>query len=135
MKSCMQLSPLIRLFIVLAAIQGFAIPSLKVQMRTEGDGGAATEATLIAPEGVAVDAQGNLFVAERGAHRVRRVEAKTGIISTYAGTGEAGFGGDGGPAAQALLDTPSDVGNGCRWGSNSAPSGALSLNVSERHLL
>src|SRR6185312_9228195 len=63
-----------------------------------GDGGPATAAALLTPNAVAIDKNGNLFVAESGAHRIRRVDAATSIISTVAGTGVAGFTGDGGPA-------------------------------------
>jgi sugar lactone lactonase YvrE len=73
-----------------------------------GDGGPATEAQLSAPTGVSVDAPGNLFIADRDNHRVRKVDA-AGIIATLAGNGAAGFGGDGGPAAQAQLAQPRRV--------------------------
>jgi acetyl esterase/lipase/sugar lactone lactonase YvrE len=78
-------------------------------MGAPGDGGPAVDAALVAPEGVVVDYRGNVFVAERGAHRVRRVDGATGIITTVAGTGETGYGGDEGPAVDALLNTPSDL--------------------------
>jgi sugar lactone lactonase YvrE len=71
-----------------------------------GDGGPAAAATLAWPTGVAVDATGNLLIAEYGNSRVRRVDAATGIITTVAGTGIPGHGGDGGPATSATLDTP-----------------------------
>jgi cysteine-rich repeat protein len=71
-----------------------------------GDGGAATSAHLSSPQGVAVDGLGNLFIADMGNHRVRRVDAATGVITTMAGTGAAGFSGDGGPAASAELNSP-----------------------------
>jgi sugar lactone lactonase YvrE/DNA-binding CsgD family transcriptional regulator len=70
-----------------------------------GDGGPARAAELNLPRGAAVDAQGNVFIAEAGGHRVRRVDA-AGTISTYAGTGTPGSGGDGGPAAAAQLNGP-----------------------------
>lgn len=73
-----------------------------------GDGEPATMAALNAPEGVAVDAHGRLFIADTGNHRIRMVNAE-GIISTVAGTGEAGFSGDGGPGATARLNGPLDV--------------------------
>jgi len=69
----------------------------------DGDGGPAIQARLNRPAGVAVDSLGNLFIADRGNRRVRRVDAQTGVISTVAGTGGAGFSGDGGPATQAQL--------------------------------
>ena len=74
-----------------------------------GDGGSAERATLGGPAGVAVDAAGNLFIADFGNHRVRRVDADTGVITTVAGTGTAGFGGDDGPATSAALSQPSSV--------------------------
>ncbi|MFI7104425.1 RICIN domain-containing protein [Streptomyces sp. NPDC050161] len=70
-----------------------------------GDGGPAASAKLNGPVGVVVDGEGVLHIAEYGGHRVRKV-AVDGTISTVAGTGAAGFGGDGGPAASAQLNTP-----------------------------
>ena len=74
-----------------------------------GDGGPATQAQLRYPSGVTVDGAGNFYIADAGNHRVRKVEAATGTISTIAGTGEWGYGGDGGPATQAQLRYPSGV--------------------------
>ena len=74
-----------------------------------GDGGAATDARLNDPWGLAVDVAGNLYVADRSNHRVRRVDALTGTITTIAGTGEPGVSGDGGSALTARLDRPIDV--------------------------
>ena len=74
-----------------------------------GDGGPATAALLAGPVDVALDGAGNLFIADGPNHRVRRVDAATGVITTVAGTGEGGFGGDGGPATAAQLGFPSDV--------------------------
>jgi sugar lactone lactonase YvrE len=71
-----------------------------------GDGGAATEATLRSPYEVAWDKPGNLYFVELANHCVRRVDAKTRMISTVAGTGTPGFGGDDGPATQAQLNQP-----------------------------
>lgn len=71
-----------------------------------GDGGPATEARLNMPHEVQFDAAGHLYIAERDNHAVRKVAAKSGIISTLAGTGVAGFSGDGGAAAAAQLRQP-----------------------------
>ncbi len=68
-----------------------------------GDGGPATAAQLNYPSGVAVDSAGNLFIADHDAQRVRRVDASTGVITTVAGNGTIGYGGDGGPATSAAL--------------------------------
>ena len=75
-----------------------------------GDGGAATAARLNSPSGVAVDGAGNLYIADRFNHRIRKVDS-SGNISTVAGTGTAGFGGDGGSATDtaAQLNQPQDV--------------------------
>ena len=73
-----------------------------------GDGGPAMAARLYAPEGVAVDAAGNLYVADTDNHRVRRVDS-AGVITTIAGTGESGYSGDGGPATAARLSLPQGV--------------------------
>ena len=70
-----------------------------------GDGAAATRALLIQAEGIAVDPNGNLYIADAANHRVRKV-TRAGTISTFAGTGIAGFSGDGGPAAGAQLNAP-----------------------------
>jgi sugar lactone lactonase YvrE len=74
-----------------------------------GDGGPATAARLWRPHGIALDASGNLFIADRDNHRVRRVDAATGVITTVAGTDLLGFSGDGGPATSARLHSPEDV--------------------------
>lgn len=65
--------------------------------------------TSIEPASMALDASGNLYLAEYLANRIRRVDAQSGIITTIAGTGVAGFAGDGGPATQAQLNLPSGV--------------------------
>jgi sugar lactone lactonase YvrE len=71
-----------------------------------GDGGPAVEASLAAPHELAFDSNGDLFFAERDNHVIRKVNMKTGVISTVAGTGMPGFSGDGGPAAKAQLRQP-----------------------------
>jgi hypothetical protein len=74
-----------------------------------GDGILATTARLNNPSDVAIDAAGNLYIADHHNHRIRRVDAGTLMITTVAGTGTEGFGGDGGPATAALLSEPMDV--------------------------
>jgi hypothetical protein len=71
-----------------------------------GDGGPAASAQLTLPAGVVMDGDGNLFIADAGAHRVREVLAADGTITTVAGTGVAGTTGDGGAATSAELNTP-----------------------------
>ena len=61
------------------------------------------------PQGIAVDSDGNLWIADRDNHRIRFVEILSGIITTVAGIGQAGFGGDGGPASSATLNRPEGV--------------------------
>ena len=73
-----------------------------------GDGGLATAASLDMPHEVQVDRDGTLYIVERDSHVVRKVDAR-GIISTLAGTGTAGYGGDDGPAAAASLRAPHSV--------------------------
>ncbi|MGO9676083.1 MAG: NHL repeat-containing protein [Candidatus Sulfotelmatobacter sp.] len=73
-----------------------------------GDGGAATSAKLHNPSGVAVFASGNIYIADTGNNRIRKVTASTGDISTVAGGGTAGLG-DGGAATSAELDEPYGV--------------------------
>jgi sugar lactone lactonase YvrE len=74
-----------------------------------GDGLAATSASLFSPTDVDCDAAGNLYICDRDNHAVRRVDLGTGVISTVAGTGVAGFEGDGGPGSAARLNLPSGI--------------------------
>ena len=73
-----------------------------------GDGGPATEASLRRPRGITTDKAGTLYIADSGNHRIRKVKPN-GIICTIAGIGVAGFAGDGGPATEAHLQSPSNV--------------------------
>jgi DNA-binding beta-propeller fold protein YncE len=74
-----------------------------------GDGGPAAQAALNMPHEVVIDGDGHLYVAERDNHVVRRIDGTTGVIATLAGTGAAGFSGDGGPADRAALRQPHSV--------------------------
>jgi uncharacterized protein (TIGR03437 family) len=80
-----------------------------------GDGAAASSALLNIPSDIAVDGLGNLFIADAGNNRVRRVDGVSGIISTIAGGDNNGFSGDGGPATASLLSHP--------WGMTIDPAG------------
>ncbi|HMF62948.1 MAG TPA: Ig-like domain repeat protein [Edaphobacter sp.] len=71
-----------------------------------GDNGSATTATLALPHGLTIDAAGNLYLADTANHRIRRIDATTGIITTIAGQGTQTYSGDAGPATTASLDTP-----------------------------
>jgi hypothetical protein len=73
-----------------------------------GDGGPASAASLQYPTGVAIDRDGNVFIADAANHRIRRIDAQ-GTITTVAGTGGAGYAGDGGPATKAMLHHPTGV--------------------------
>ena len=75
-----------------------------------GDAGLAVVARLSWPLGIMVDQNGDWIIADTGNHRIRKVDVETGIITTVAGNGAAGFSGDGGPAASASLNGPRAVG-------------------------
>jgi len=75
----------------------------------DGDGIPATEAAIGRPEFLAFDADGNLFFTNAEQCRIRRVDATTGLISTVAGTGVAGYSGDGGPATAAAINFPAGM--------------------------
>lgn len=79
------------------------------RMGYSGDGGPATAASLNQPYEVRFDKAGNMFFVEMKNNVVRRVDAKTKIVTTVAGTGKPGFSGDGGPAAQAQLNQPHSI--------------------------
>jgi sugar lactone lactonase YvrE len=74
-----------------------------------GDGGVATAARLDLPTALAVDAAGNVYVADTDNHRVRRIAAGTGVITAVAGNGVEGFAGDGGFAIVATIDSPNGL--------------------------
>ena len=73
-----------------------------------GDNGPALKASFNFPAGLCLDPKGNLFVADRNNHRVRRIDV-SGMVTTVTGTGKPDMGGDGGPAVQAHLNYPSDL--------------------------
>ncbi|PCI75798.1 MAG: hypothetical protein COB20_12070 [SAR86 cluster bacterium] len=74
-----------------------------------GDEGLALEASFSAPHEIRFDGQGNLYIVSRDSHTVRRIDGGNGTVSTVAGTGEAGFSGDGGPASAAQLRQPHSI--------------------------
>jgi len=74
-----------------------------------GDGGPATAAELNIPAALAIDASGNVYIADEENYRIRKVTASTGKISTIAGNGSFCYGGDGGPATSAVIYVPTGV--------------------------
>ena len=74
-----------------------------------GDGATATSARLSSPVGVALDSAGHLYIADYNNHRIRKVDATSGTITTVAGNGTSGFAGDGATATSALLNAPLGV--------------------------
>ncbi|MBN9559179.1 MAG: hypothetical protein J0H14_00420 [Alphaproteobacteria bacterium] len=91
----------------------------------DGDGGEAVAATFNAPKEFAVDAEGNLLIVETENHVIRRIDARTRIVTTIAGNGGHGGEGDGGPATQAGLARPHGVAVG--------PDGAIYIGDTENH--
>jgi trimeric autotransporter adhesin len=91
-----------------------------------GDGGPAVDAQLSIPEGLAIDSQGNLYIADTGNDRVRKVDTK-GIIRTIAGTGRNSYSGDGGPATRANLYAPVGIVIG--------PGGILYFSERDHHTI
>jgi streptogramin lyase len=79
------------------------------QKAYRGDGGPAVDASLNMPHEIQFDSAGHLYIAERDNHVVRKVDAKTKVVSTVAGTGLPGFSGDGGPAQRAQLRQPHSI--------------------------
>src|SRR5690349_20890512 len=90
-----------------------------------GDGGPAHKAALNGPAGLALDDADNLYIADLLNHAIRRVDAGTGIISTITGCGKAGCSGDGGPAGEAMLNSPEGVAAG--------PDGEVYIADSSNH--
>jgi sugar lactone lactonase YvrE len=89
-----------------------------------GDGGPASAARLLGPTAVSLDSAGNFYVADASNHRIRKIDAK-GIITTFAGTGDPGHSGDGGPAAAARLSHP--------YGVRVAPDGSVLIADQGNH--
>ena len=103
---------------VIATVVGTGTPGCA------GDGGAASGSTLDNPTGVALDAAGNLYIADAENFRVRMVSASTGVISTLAGIGSLVYSGDGGPASSAGVYQP--------WGIAVDAAGNVYFTVSAR---
>ena len=115
--------PRILMITAVAGVTGLLVPAMASAQGTittvagtlgqsgfSGDGGPATNARLsVEAYGVAVDAAGNVYIADTLNHRVRKVTKTTGVITTIAGTGTPGFSGDNGPAASAQLNNPLSV--------------------------
>jgi NHL repeat. len=76
---------------------------------SDGDTGPASAATLDAPTALALDSRGNLYLTDLRSHRIRKISAATGVITTVAGNGTQGFDGDGAIAASALIDSPAGL--------------------------
>jgi sugar lactone lactonase YvrE len=96
-------------FAQLADLSGtvrFVVSTSSGAGRFQGDGGPATKAVLNFPSAVAVDDAGHLYIADTRNHRVRKVDAGTGEITTIAGNGQHRFSGDAGPAVSAALNEP-----------------------------
>jgi uncharacterized protein (TIGR03437 family) len=89
-------------------MQGGAVTTIAGTITSIGDGGPSTEARLTSPNSIAVDSSGNLYIADPSANRIRKV-TPSGTITTVAGTGQTGRGGDNGPATSAILNNPSSV--------------------------
>ena len=98
-----------------------------------GDNGQAINAKLNQPAGMAFDPSGNLFIADTGNQRIRRVDASTGIITTVAGTGNAGYTGDGALAMAAQLSHPAAVASDSQGNLFIADSGNAAIRKVDVH--
>ncbi len=76
---------------------------------SSGDGGLATSASFHYPSGIAIDNAGNVYVTEQWGNKIRKIAHSTNIVSTIAGTGEAGYSGNGGPAVNAKISAPNFI--------------------------
>jgi sugar lactone lactonase YvrE len=88
---------------IITTLAGTGAPSFS------GDSAPAVSAQLNLPTALALDTANNLYLADTGNHRIRRIDASTGIITTIAGTGAQGFSGDAGPAGAATIDSPAGL--------------------------
>lgn len=79
------------------------------QVGYTGDGGPALQATFNKPHEIRFDAAGSIFIADMVNQAIRRIDAKTGIITTFAGNRTKGYSGDGGPASEAALNNPHSI--------------------------
>jgi sugar lactone lactonase YvrE len=92
------------------ALRSYSLKNLyALALGYNGDGIAATNATLYAPKGITLDSHGNLYIADRSNNRIRKVDAVTGKISTVAGNGTGGYNGDGRTATSAALNLPERI--------------------------
>src|SRR5262249_982215 len=87
----------------------YVVNGAGVTKRFGGDGGLACHALLNFPTAIAADEDGHLYLADTMNHRIRRVDAKTGVIDTLAGVGQPRFSGDGGASIHAGLNEPAAV--------------------------
>lgn len=102
-----------------------------------GDGGPATSAKLLLPRGVAVDSAGNVYIADSGNNRIRKVDSLSGTITTLAGTGDPGYSGDGGPAASSTLNNPTYAAydpSGWLWFSDTGNSAVRGVDLGSREV-
>ncbi|MGE3313616.1 MAG: hypothetical protein AB7O26_00785 [Planctomycetaceae bacterium] len=111
-------SNLLRILYALVALAGIASSGSAADVATlagtgvssyDGDGGPAAKAGVGGPFGLTIGPDGALYVCEIANHVIRRIDEQTGTISTFAGTGKAGYAGDGGPARKALLNEPYEI--------------------------
>ena len=113
---------------------------------SSGDGGPANAAKLNYPLGLALDSAGDLYIADSLNNRIRRVDASTGVITTYAGSGDqyngtgffGGYSGDGGPATSAMMNFPSGLafdGNGNLFVGDASNEVVREIDNSTEHII
>ncbi len=96
-------------FVIAAAGAGSVQHPLQLGSDNTTEHSQVPDVELAFPLGLGIGLDGSLYVSERRGHRVRRIDLETGTVTTVAGTGEPGFSGDGGPAAEALLRCPDSI--------------------------